>query len=210
MKKDIIFLKEFSFNYVNDEYGFDEIEKRYMFFKNLKVIILEESIYIKAIPLQYRFGNLEKYIENKIVEIFPQDGKILYDYEKSNEKNCVYIYAIRGKDKIEKLCSESVSLEVLPIQFIIKDILNIILRKKEIDVMALVKLDDIYYFIKCSNGLLIDNYVSEDILKIYDYLDEKNFQGKIIVDKKCSVDEYFLRNLEIIEKDILELIYEKL
>lgn len=210
MKKNIIFLKENSFDYENHEYGFNEIEEKSMYFKNLKVIILEESLYIKNISLKFRFGNLEKYIEKKIADIFPQDGKILYDYEKNHDNNCVYIYAVRGKDKIEKLCSESVSLEVIPIQFVIKKILNIVLRKKYEDIMALIQFEKTYYFIKCANGALIDNYVSENIKKIYDYLNEKDFKGKIVVDKICSCDEYYLNKLEIIKKDIVGLIYENL
>lgn len=210
MKKNIIFLKECSFNYENCEYGFDEIKEKSMFFKNLKVIILEESIYIKSVPIKYRFVNFEKYIEKKIVNILPQDGRILYDYEESHDKKFVYIYVVRGKDKIEKLCSESRFLEVLPIQFVIKSILDIQLRKKYKNIMALMQWEKTYYFIKCSNGVLTDNYVSEDISKIYEYLNERNFEGEIVVDKKCSCDEYYLRKLEIIKKDIVELIYEKI
>lgn len=210
LKKDIVFMKENSFVYNNNEYVFDEILEKHMLFKKLEVIILEEMLYIKNIPVKFHFVNLEKYILDKIRYIFPQNGEILYDYERDNNKNLIYIYSVKGKDKVEKLSHESTFLEVIPIQFIMRKILNKILRNKNESFMALMQFDNNYYFIKCRSGVFVDNYVSENIMKIYDYFNEKNLEGKIIVDKVCSYDEYCLSKLEIIKMDIVGLIYENL
>lgn len=206
MKKDIVFVKDNSFYYQDNEYDFYEILEKNMCFRKLKVIILEEEIYIKKIESRFYFGDSEKYILSKIEEIFPQNNQILYDYERSKNKKSIYIYSIKGKDKVEKLCCECEVLDVIPIQFIMRKILI----KKYGDFMALAEYDSKYYYINCSEGVFIDNYVADKIEEIYDYLNKRKLAGRLIVDKRCSYDEYYLRSLEIIKLDFVGLIYEKL
>ncbi|MDU4752292.1 MAG: hypothetical protein E6X86_14850, partial [Clostridium butyricum] len=135
MKKDIVFIKDNSFVYKDNEYGFYEFLDKNMKFKNLKAVVLGEELYIKNILIKSKYFELEKYIANEIKNIFSQNGEILYDYEKSKNKNSVYIYSIRGKEKVEKLCSRTVFLEVTPLQFIIRKTLKNILKNKCKDYM---------------------------------------------------------------------------
>lgn len=210
MKKDIVFIKDNSFVYKDNEYGFYEFLDKNMKFKNLKAVVLGEELYIKNILIKSKYFELEKYIANEIKNIFSQNGEILYDYEKSKNKNSVYIYSIRGKEKVEKLCSRTVFLEVTPLQFIIRKTLKNIFKNKCKDYMSLIKFDNKYYFIKCSNDVFIDNYVSKDLEKVCQYIDSKYEKEIIIIDNKCFLDEYSLEKLEIIKKDIVGAINENL
>ncbi|WP_455797760.1 hypothetical protein [Clostridium butyricum] len=99
MKKDIVFIKDNSFVYKDNEYGFYELLDKNMKFKNLKAVVLGEELYIKSILIKSKYFELEKYIANEIKNIFSQNGEILYDYEKSENTNSVYIYSIRERKK---------------------------------------------------------------------------------------------------------------
>ena len=206
MKKSVIFMKNHSLIYDNKEYALDEIMEGHMISKYLKIIILEEMLYIKTISLKSKIKNLEEYISNKITEIFPENNEILYDYEKNYNKNFVHIYSIKGRDKMEKLCRECVGLEIIPMQFVIRDSLKKILDIKKESYMAFTKFDDRYYFIECSNGAFVDNYVADECMKVQKYLKNKNLYGKLFIDKKCYLDEYFLNKAEIIQMDFVGLL----
>ncbi|WP_294156658.1 hypothetical protein [uncultured Clostridium sp.] len=206
MKSDIVFIKDSSFYYKDNEYDFYEILEKNMSFKKLKIIILEEELYIKEVEIKSHFGDLEKNILKKIEEIFPKNDQILYHYEKCKNKKSIYIYSVKGREKVEKLCCECEVLTVVPIQFIMRKILN----KKYAEFKALAEYDSKYYYINCSEDVFIDNYTADNIEEVYDYFNKKNLIGKIIVDEKCSCDEYYLKNLEIIKLNFLRLIYEDL
>ena len=76
--------------------------------------------------------------------------------------------------------------------------------------MALAEYDSKYYYINCSGDVFIDNYVTDRIEKIYEYLNTKELTGNIIVDERCRCDEYCLKNLGIIKLDFVGMIYESL
>lgn len=209
MKKNIVFVKNNSFIYKDIEYGFYELAERNMKFRNLKVVILEEELYIKSVLIKSRCFKLERCISDEIKNVLSQSREILYDYEKNNKEKSVYIYSIRGKENVEKLCSQSVSLEVIPIQFVIRKALKSILKKNKLkDYMSIVKLHNKYYFIRCINDIFNDNYVSENLEKICDHINSKYKKETVIIDYNCYVNEYYLKEMEIIKKDIMGAINE--
>ncbi|WP_294376272.1 hypothetical protein [uncultured Clostridium sp.] len=210
MKTDVIFLKEDSFIFDKNEYGFNDFLEDNMLSKKLKIIILGEVIYIERVLLKFRFLKINKLISDKIQEIFPNSSEILHDYKINLKEKIIYMYSIKGKKKVENLCYKSNYLEVIPFQFLIGNILNKLIRKKYTKFMVLIKFNDEYYFMEYAKNNLIDNAVSSDINNIYEYLNEKNLQGKIIIDEKCFYDEYYFKNMEIIKMNILEKINEKI
>ena len=167
-------------------------------------------LYIKSFPIKLKNSDLEKYIFNKITDIFPENGEILYDYEKNYNKDYIYIYSIKGREKIERLCRESTLLEITPIQFIIREYLNKILNTKKEDYRVVTHLYNKYYFIECNNGVFVDNYITNNYIELQEYLKHKNIKGKIFADKDCYLDEYFLDKVEIIKMNIVGSINEKL
>ncbi len=210
MRERIVFVKENSFIYKNSEYIYDEISENNMIFKRLKAVILEEVLYIKTIQILLHIGSMEKYIKDKIIEIFPQSGEVLYDYEKKSNCNLVYVYSVKGKQRVEKLCSESKYLEVIPVQFIIRKALIKALHNKNEAYMAVAIFENRYYFIQCSNGVFVDNLVSTSLEEIYEHINEKCWKGKVFMDQSCHINEYSLENMEIIKMDIVGLINEVL
>ena len=210
MKEGVVFVKENSFIYKDSEYIYDEISEKNMIFKRLKAVILEEMLYIKTIQLLLHGGSMEKYITDKIIEIFPQNGEILYDYEKQLNCNLVYVYSVKGKQRVEKLCSQSKYLEVIPIQFIIRKALKKVLNNKTEAYMAVAMFENSYYFIECSNGVFVDNLASKSVEEIYKHINGKCSEGKIFIDESCFINEYSLKKMEIIKMDIVGLINEVL
>ena len=55
MKKDIVFIKDNSFVYKDNEYGFYELLDKNMKFKNLKAVVLGEELYIKSILIKSKY-----------------------------------------------------------------------------------------------------------------------------------------------------------
>lgn len=209
MKKSVIYVKDFSFIYENNEYTFDEILKKHMFFKNLKIIILEEMLYIKSFFIESKMKDIEGYVLNKIEEIFPQNDEILYSYESSPKKDSIYIYSIKGREKVERLCEKATSLQVIPIQFMLRDCINKKTNSKKEGFIAIAELYDRFYFIESENGVFIDNYISDSIIDFQEYLKEKVIHRKIYMDEKLNIDEYIQGKTEIIKIDIARLVNEK-
>ena len=209
MKKSVVYVKDFSFIYENNEYTFDEILKKHMVFKNLKIIILEEMLYIKSFFIESKIKDIEGYVLNKIEEIFPENDEILYSYESSQKKDSIYIYSIKGREKVERLCEKATSLQVIPIQFMIRDCINKKINSKKERFIAIAELYDRFYFIESDNGVFIDNYISDSITDFQEYLKEKDFNGKIYLDEKLNFDEYMQGKTEIIKIDIARLVNEK-
>lgn len=85
------------------------------YIKKLVFIILNQDIYIRKIK-----NNLKKIDEdsiNKIKELeFGKEEDFLIDYEVSENKEIIYMYALRGGENISKLAKYSKELSVVPIQ----------------------------------------------------------------------------------------------
>lgn len=210
MKKSIVYVKKFSFIYENNEYTFDDVLNKHMIFKYLKIVILEEILYIKNSSIKSKINDFEKYALHKIKDIFPENNEILYDYERSYNNDSIYIYSIKGREKIEFLCKDAISLQIIPVQFIIRDFINKKFCSRKENYMAAVKLYGRYYFIECSNGVFIDNYITDNFTNMNQYLKCKKLQGKMYIDMDLCFDEYLHDRLDIIKIDIARLINEKI
>ena len=124
MRKVKILVKQNSYLYKNDEYDFYKLSDTINLYNSkMKIIILEEPLYIKIFKINKNIRKISEFIQEKIENIFPQNGDILYDYEKLNSEGVVSIYSIKGKKKIEKLISNAKDIQVIPIQFFMREVM---------------------------------------------------------------------------------------
>ena len=138
MKKSIVIIKKNLFIYNGEEYDFDKVNEMNNLLKsNLKIIILEEELYVKQFKSEIKRNKIYDFIDYKISNDFPQNGDILYDFEKNN--NIIAIYYIKGAKRIEKISEIAKNIEVKPIQFIVKDIMvaDVIIQQELISIVTI-------------------------------------------------------------------------
>lgn len=161
MKKSIIFASKDFFIYNKEKYDFDNIsEVSHLFRSNIKIVILEEDLLVKQFKNKINKFKLSKFVNNVINNDFPQNGDILYDYEKKN--NNIMIYYIKGARRIERLAVDTKSIEVAPIQLLIKEAMIKTLKCNNFTCNALIKFEKVYYYIFFKEGLFDHGIVEEN------------------------------------------------
>ncbi|MFT8348275.1 hypothetical protein [Clostridium saccharoperbutylacetonicum] len=207
MKKAIIFVNRNNFIYNKEKYSFDKLnEVQRVLKKDIKIVILEEELCLKKFDNNAKKFQLEKFVDSLIEKEFPQNGDILYDYEKKN--NVIVIYYIRGAKRIERLAEGAKKIEVKPIQLIIKEVMRKELKANNNSGRVLIKINEYYYYISFEAGIFDHCKVKENkasiINEIYD-----DINGKEIFVDKSAIDVLTANNnLKIIEIDIGSLINE--
>ena len=208
MKKSIVIIKKNLFIYNGEEYDFDKVNEMNNLLKsNLKIIILEEELYVKQFKSEIKRNKMYDFIDYKINNDFPQNGDILYDFEKNN--NIISIYYIKGAKRIEKISEIAKNIEVKPIQFIVKDVMMKILKTNIFNCKVIIKLNEYYYYISFKEGLFYYGLVEKDKEIVLDKINQNDDFGEIYVDN--SLCELSLTNkFKIIKMNIGELINEKI
>ncbi|WP_459481877.1 hypothetical protein [Clostridium saccharoperbutylacetonicum] len=207
MKKAIIFVNRNNFIYNKEKYSFDKLnEVKRVLKKDIKIVILEEELCLKKFDNNAKKFQLTKFVDSLIEKEFPQNGDILYDYEKKN--NVIVIYYIRGAKRIERLAEGAKKIEVKPIQLIIKEVMRKELKANNNSGRVLIKINEYYYYISFEAGIFDHCKVKENkasiINEIYD-----DINGKEIFVDKSAIDVLPVNdNLKIIEIDIGSLINE--
>lgn len=211
MKKSIIIIKKNSFIYNEEEYDFDKVDDICNLLKvNLKIIILEEDLYIKQFINKIRKYKINEFVDYKINNDFPQNGDILYDYEFKKKNNIICIYSIRGAQRIEKLSGTAKNIEVKPIQFIIKDLMMKFFKNDVFACEVLVEFNGYYYYISFKEGLFFNGFVEKDINTAFNKIIENTNLKEIYVDSSITDCSYLTNKIKIIKTDIGELINEKI
>lgn len=205
MKKSIILINKNSFVFNYQEYGFDRINEIVALFKpRLKIIILEENLYVKQFTNNVKRHKMYEFVDNKINNDFPQTGDLLYHFEKNN--NIIAIYSIKGAKRIERLSITSNSLEIKPIQFIIREIMQKILKRNNFNANVVLKLNKVYYFTCFKNGLFNYGFVGENEDSI---LNEINNFEEIYTDNNDFDIFSSKKKIKIIKLNMGDLINEK-
>ncbi|OOM80027.1 hypothetical protein [Clostridium sp. BL-8] len=206
MKKSIILINKSSFVFNNKEYNFDRINEIVDLFKpRLKIVILEENLYVKQFNDKVKKHRMYEFVNNKINNNFPQTGDLLYDFEKKN--NIIVIYSIKGAKRVEKLSVASSFLEIKPIQFIIKEVMQKILKRNNFNADVVVKLNEFYYFTSFKKGLFNYGFVNDNEKLI---LNEINDSEEIYMDNNVF-DIFSSKNkVKIIKLNVGDLINEKI
>lgn len=208
MKKSIVIIKKNSFIYNEEEYDFDKVNDMNNLLKsNIKIVIVEEELYVKQFESNLKRNKMHDFINYKINNDFPQNGDILYDFERNN--NLISIYYIKGAKRIEKVSEIAKNIEVKPIQIIVKEVMIKILKNNIFDCKVLTKFMGYYYYISFKNGLFNNNYIEKDKERVLDTIIENGDFGEIYIDN--SLDDLSLANkFKIIKINIGELINEKI
>jgi len=208
MKKSIVIIKKNLFIYNGEEYDFDKVNEMNNLLKsNLKIIILEEELYVKQFKSEIKRNKIYDFIDYKISNDFPQNGDILYDFEKNN--NIIAIYYIKGAKRIEKISEIAKNIEVKPIQFIVKDIMVKILKTNIFNCKVIIKLNEYYYYISFKEGLFYYGLVEKDKEIVLDKISQNDDFGEIYVDNSLC-DLSLTNRFKIIKINIGELINEKI
>jgi len=208
MKKSIVIIKKNLFIYNGEEYDFDKVNDIDNLVKsNVKVVILEEELYVKQFKSEIKENKMREFIDYKISNDFPQNGDVLYDFEKNN--NIIAIYYLKGAKRIEKITEMAKNIEVKPIQFIIKDVMKKILKTNIFNCKVIIKLTGYYYYISFKEGLFYYGLVEKDKEIVLDKISGNDDFGEIYVDNSLC-DLSLTNKFKIIKMNIGELINEKI
>ena len=208
MKKSIVIIKKNSFMYNEEEYDFDKVDDMNNLLKsNIKIVILEEELYVKQFESDLKRNKVYDFIDYKINNDFPQNGDVLYDFERNS--NLISIYYIKGAKRIEKISEKAKNIEVKPIQIIVKEVMMKILKNNIFNCKVLIKFNEHYYYISFKEGLFYYNYIEKDKEIILDKIVQNDDFGEIYVDTSLG-DLSRADKFKIIKINIGELIYEKI
>lgn len=209
MNKAVILMKKNSFIFNGEEYSFDRIsEVRLLFKSGLKIIILEEELYARQFVNNIEGNKISKFVEYKINNDFMQNGDILYDFQKDN--NIIAIYYIKGAKRIEKLSEAADELEVKPMQFIAKEVMETALNNENFTCSLLIKFLECFYYMTFKNGLFYSGCVSKEADIISSKIIKNNELKEIYIDYNVEENLFVSKEIKLIKINLGELINEKI
>ena len=209
MSKAIVLMKKNHFIYNGEEYDFDRISETNNLLKcNIKIIILEEELYAKQFTSNIKGNQIYKFVEHKINNDFLQNGDILYDFQKSNK--IIAIYYIKGAKRIEKLSESASNIEVKPIQFIAKEVMEKVLSNENFTCNLLVQFQEYYYYMVFKNGLFYSGFVNEERELVFNKIIDNNELEEIYFDYNIEENLFVSKKFKVIKINLGELINEKI
>lgn len=174
--------------YNNEEYLItkDNI-KRLSLGSKRSLVILGQNLFFKRIKLKSRFNKNE--VGYIIERDFGENSNILFHHKKFFLKKEVIIYAIESGKDFNELCRGSNKLKIVPFQIMFLQKF----KKKYIykDWIAILKYRECYYYIHCFNNIIVNNFVTKDILQFKD----KCIEANTIADVKVYLDSNLINNL---------------
>lgn len=208
MKKSIVIIKKNTFIYNGEEYDFESInDMSSLFQSNIKIIILEEDLYVKQFTSGLKWAKIYEFINFKVENDFIQNGDILYDFQKN--KSIVAIYSIKGAKRVEKLADIAKNIEVKPMQFIVKDMMKKILKDNLFSCKVLIKFDEYYYYISFKKGFFHYGFIEKNEEMVSDRIISNDDFGDIYIDNTIA-DIRLTDKFTVIKINIGELIHDKI
>lgn len=171
---------------------------------NREIVILEESLLVKVYDFEISKNSIEKFVDNIITKDFTTNQDLLFHYDFIKAVNKVYVYSIKKGLVVEKIINGAKNISILPIQFKIKKIINIKLKKYK-NFISITKIKDSYYLINVEENFIINGVVNENIDKVL-----KEFFKYNKVDKAIIFDKSIELDLEDKLQDIKEIKYLKI
>lgn len=203
---DVIFIEGDNFRVEDEIYGLNNIDKFLIKAKKRrKIIIYNESIFNKEITLKNSKGINEKEIDKRIIEEFGLNHNYLFNYNFTGK--VLNLYAVKGGILVEALCKNAQYIDVLPVQLILKKIIQ-----KEINKgtwCSILKFKDYFYFISVYKGNLKIALAEKDYQSI---LNRINGFNEIYIHKDIEFIKSELKNIEVvqyIEGEVNERIIKK-
>ena len=169
--------------------------------KKIRVIVLGENILIKVCDNVK--GKIKDHVENMIIDNLIIDDDTLIDYKYDRRLKKVYIYSIKQGIKVRKIIKEVEDVKIIPIQYIIRDILNNKAKYKK-SYQAVIKYGNFIYLICIENKHIISSVVINSKERDLVELIEANLvKREIIIDLRLK--EYVLIDKESREITFLDL-----
>lgn len=162
------------------------------------IIILSEQLFIKKYDIEEK-TNIERFIDNKILEDFSNKDDLLFHYEYVKKYNCVYLYSIRCIG-LNRFYSNIESLTVKPIQFLIKDLI-LKTKNKFKSFIAIYKLKELYYVVDINEEIIINSYILNKEEEVKEIIQEIN--KTIVIDNN-------LKELDLIKEKVYINIGDKI
>ena len=210
MKKVKILLKQHSYSYANNEYDFYSLSDIINFYNSkMKIIILEEPLFIRLFQINKEVKKIADFIEEKIKNVFPQNGDILYDYEVEKQEKLLAIYSIKGKKKIEKIILDAKEVKIIPIQFFMREVIVKRMKNKKLTCSVIFQINKSYYFIYIKNGLITDNYIGCNIDEIINKIETQGLEKQVYIDDSISINTH-ASDTKFIKINMKDYINEKL
>ncbi|GAB6170336.1 hypothetical protein JCM1393_27960 [Clostridium carnis] len=183
-----IYIEEEYYIYNGKKYEFSNQKEINRVLKgNINILILGEQLLIKKYNLESNIDNLEKYVDDIIKREFRIYSDMLFHYEYIKDLDILYLYSIKRGKEAEILGSKAKKLNVIPIQFLIKN--KIKLKFDLTKVYTIIsKYRDKYYLLEIRNGLIVNNIVSNLKEDIEIYLNNNKGERDFIIDKYLKDD----------------------
>lgn len=206
--RDVIICTKDKFLFKDKSY--DEIAIKKIIKKEIDLFIIEENILVKT------FENINKINESVVSKIvkdeFGDRINILMHYEHDRKRKKLYLYSIGNESKVNFISKSLKELNVLPIQFYIKKIVENKVKKFN-DYVIISRIRGFIYCLDIHNGFVVKSRVENGENFILNYNFDDIGVGKTIVinsSDKELIPEEFKQELNIIVLDIGGKINEKI
>lgn len=206
--KDVIVSTKDDFIFKNKLY--DEITIKNVAKKEIDLFIFEENILIKE------FENIRKAKESIVGKIvkdeYGDENDILIHYEHDKKRKRLYLYSMGNGRKVKNLIIEAKVIEVKPIQFYIKSIVESKIKKIK-DYIIIIELRELIYLMYIEENFIVKSLIINK--NDFNFNNElSNIQkGAIIITSKKDekmIPEEIKDRLHIISFEIGEIINEKI
>lgn len=206
--KDIIFVEGSRFR-VNDKvYELESINKFLSKAKKRrKIIIYNENMFNKQIDFKQNKNINEEEINKKITEEFGEDKSYLFNYRKNFKNKSINIYAIKAGVMVEALSAGAESIDVVPVQLILKKLIQREINKKSWN--AIAKLGEYFYFLSVDSSVLKIGLVEKNYKNI---LTKINNLTELYLHENTGFLKTEIKNIEKVKSlkgDINERIIQK-
>ena len=221
MKKSVLIMKKQAFIYKDKEYlfeQFEEIEK--LISKNREFIIIEEELYSRHFTENIKKAHIYEYVEFKLNKEFHKNEDILYHYDYDKKNGLVSIYSIKGGKRLEILSKGSSNIKVIPVQFIIKDIIVNLLGKNALNSNCIVYFYGFYYYIELVNGKFNRAFVENELDNLINRINNfdslcENKESIFYIDKNIKNKDIITfdnanKEIKIMNVNCEDVLYEKI
>ena len=205
--KDVIVSTKDDFIFKNKLY--DEITIKNVAKKEIDLFIFEENILIKE------FENIRKAKESIVGKIvkdeYGDENDILIHYEHDKKRKRLYLYSMGNGRKVKNLIIEAKVIEVKPIQFYIKSIVESKIKKIK-DYIIIIELRELIYLIHVEKNFIVKSIIKNKVdFNLHNELSNIKKGSILIISKKDEdiIPEELRDRLHIISFEIGEIINEK-
>lgn len=168
-------------------------------------IILNQSLLINIIKMK-KSDIRDKIVQSHINHNFGDDKDYLYKYIYLRKEKIIYLYAVKGGESLSQIIDKKYKVSVMPIQmYIFKLLTN---RKKWASFDIIFKFNNVLYFIKVNNKIIIENNIENTEDELIKSMKNINISNSAFIDINLKSDfSKIYNNVSVIK--IGDNLYEK-